>query len=217
MPTDLATTRRLILVGGGGHALVVHDAASALGFNVVGVHDDDAACNLFARLRTPTLGGPARIIGFGDAAWIIAFGSLALRRTVIDRLATLTASARDNLVNIIHPKAHVSTSATLGTRSPAGVFVGPLACVHSFANVGPHCIINTGAIVEHECDLEENVHIAPNATLGGNVFVGADTLVGLGAVVLPGVKIGRGCVIGAGALVRRDVKDGCTVVGVPAK
>jgi PglD N-terminal domain len=168
MHSDPAPSRRLILVGGGGHALVVHDAACALGFNIVGVHDDDASCNVAARHRTPCLGGPQRIIGFGDSAWIIAFGSLALRRTVIDRLATLSASAREGLVNIVHPKAHVSASAALGTqggpKAGGGVFVGPLACIHSYANVGQHCIINTGAIVEHECDLEDNVHVAPNAT-----------------------------------------------------
>jgi len=41
--------------------------------------------------------------------------------------------------------------------------------------------------------------------------------VGIGATILPGVKIGRECVIGAGAVVRKNVADGKTVVGVPAR
>ncbi len=204
---------RIVLLGGGGHALVVHEAAEALRMRVVGVYDDDENCNLTIRARVPNLGSPKRITGFGDAAWIVAVGGLALRRDLIDRADALSGSARAGLSNIVHPKAHVAITARLG----GGVFVGPLACVHAHAYVGPHCIINTGAIVEHECDLEDNVHIAPNATLGGNVVVGRDTLVGLGATILPGVKIGRECVIGAGAVVRKNVADGKTVVGVPAK
>lgn len=209
--------RQFVLVGGGGHALVVHEAAVALGYGVFGVYDDDPSCNLSVRTQARNLGSPRQISGFGDAAWIVGVGSIPLRRDMIDRLEALSASARSGLANIVHPRACVSPTATLGDARAAGVYVGPAACIHSFAKVGAHCIINTGAIVEHECDLESNVHIAPNATLGGNVAVGRDTLIGIGATVLPGVKVGRGCVIGAGAVVRRDVKDGQTVVGVPAR
>jgi acetyltransferase EpsM len=217
MTTQLQSPLRLVLIGGGGHALVVHEAALALGMNVVGVYDDDAKCNLTVRTQARNLGSPSQIVGVGDAAWIVGVGSITLRRAFIDRLDALSASARSGLTNIIHPRAHVSPTAALGHANDTGVYVGPMACIHAYAKVGPHCIINTGAIVEHECNLESNVHVAPNATLGGNVAVGADTLIGIGATILPGVKIGRGCVIGAGAVVRRDVKDGQTVVGVPAK
>jgi acetyltransferase-like isoleucine patch superfamily enzyme len=49
------------------------------------------------------------------------------------------------------------------------------------------------------------------------VRVGDDTLIGAGAVVTPGISIGRDAVIGAGAVVVRDVPDGVTVVGNPAR
>jgi acetyltransferase-like isoleucine patch superfamily enzyme len=35
--------------------------------------------------------------------------------------------------------------------------------------------------------------------------------------VLPGVKIGARCVVGAGAVVTRDLPDGSTVRGIPAR
>ncbi|WP_262422983.1 acyltransferase [Brevundimonas denitrificans] len=42
-------------------------------------------------------------------------------------------------------------------------------------------------------------------------------LIGLGARVLPGVRIGAWAVVGAGAVVMKDVADGQTVAGVPAR
>lgn len=41
--------------------------------------------------------------------------------------------------------------------------------------------------------------------------------IGTGAVILGGVTVGEGAVVGAGAVVTRDVPDGATAVGVPAR
>jgi acetyltransferase-like isoleucine patch superfamily enzyme len=42
-------------------------------------------------------------------------------------------------------------------------------------------------------------------------------VIGAGATLLPGVRIGARAVVGAGAVVTRDVADGVTVMGVPAR
>jgi acetyltransferase-like isoleucine patch superfamily enzyme len=49
------------------------------------------------------------------------------------------------------------------------------------------------------------------------VTVGDDTLVGLGARILPNLQIGRRCTIGAGAVVTKNLPDGATAVGIPAR
>ena len=46
---------------------------------------------------------------------------------------------------------------------------------------------------------------------GDNVFIGA------GAKVIGGVKIGSDVKIGANAVVTKDLPDGATAVGIPAK
>ena len=43
------------------------------------------------------------------------------------------------------------------------------------------------------------------------------SLLGTTSCVLPGRSVGSDVVVGAGALVTRDVADGTTVVGIPAR
>jgi maltose O-acetyltransferase len=52
---------------------------------------------------------------------------------------------------------------------------------------------------------------------GKPVEIGSDVWVGGGALILAGVRIGSRAVIGAGSVVTRDVAEGVTVAGNPAR
>src|SRR5436190_24310581 len=199
--------RKLILIGGGGHALVVAEAVQAAGVPASGFYDDSTDAVLGQRLNVPHLGPLAAIKIEEQDLYLIALRDVGLRRKIAQTLSS------DQATTIIHAESFVAPSATLGT----GVFVAPKALVHSFASVDDHCILNTAAIIEHECIIGENTHIAPAAVLGGRVRVGAHCLIGMGARLLPGVRVGTGCVIGAGAVVVRDVPSDTVVSGVPAR
>ncbi len=201
----------LLLLGGGGHALVVVEAARSLGLSLAGCLDDaDSPVLSTGPIPVPRLGP---LHSFADFApqnrLILTFGDVATRKAWLAHALLPEA----NFITICHPSSCVSITACISS----GVFVGPLAIVNAQAAIGNHAIINSGAIVEHECDLAENVHIAPGAVLGGRVTVGSNTLIGIGARVNPGIKIGSGVVVGAGAVVIANVPDGQRVVGCPAK
>jgi acetyltransferase-like isoleucine patch superfamily enzyme len=51
----------------------------------------------------------------------------------------------------------------------------------------------------------------------GEARVGERSWVGAGATLIQGISIGADVTVGAGAVVIRDVPDGQTVVGVPAR
>jgi sugar O-acyltransferase (sialic acid O-acetyltransferase NeuD family) len=202
--------RQLILVGGGGHALVVAEAALAAGDALVGFLDDDPFAPLCAGSpKAARLGGMDAVDLLRDPGrgWIIGVGDVDVRRALIERLHALAGASA-----VIHPAASVSPSASIG----GGAFIGPGAVVHTRARIGDHAIINSGAIVEHECVVGPNAHVAPGAALAGRATIGRDSLVGLGARVLPGVVIGARCVIGAGAVVLEDVPEDRVAAGVPA-
>lgn len=232
-PTDakLAGSNSAVLLGGGGHAVVVAEAWQRAGGQLAGFLDDHAAAPLAAIVLSKDLSasavaprwlGPLSLLASTETAkqaltgtpWIIALGDLRTRRGLLKHLHPLTSTGSiPPAASAIHPHASLSPSATIGL----GTYIGPLAIVHSRAVVSMHAIINSGAIVEHDCHIGENSHIAPGAVLGGSVRVGHDTLIGLGSRVLPGVKVGDGCTIGAGAVVISDVPDGKTAVGVPGR
>jgi sugar O-acyltransferase (sialic acid O-acetyltransferase NeuD family) len=81
------------------------------------------------------------------------------------------------------------------------------AIIQASSVVGKHCIINTGASVDHDCNIADFVHISPHATLCGDVTVGEGSWIAAGATIIPGVKIGKWCVIGAGSVVTKDIPD----------
>lgn len=194
----------IVLIGGGGHAMVVGEAALAQGYDVLGFYDDDPRAGVV--MLAPHLGTFHDFGRLGDTPRIVAVGDLRARRALLERVGGPFAT-------VVHPSAIVSPSAELG----AGVFVGPLAVVHARARVGDHAILNTASVVEHDCAIGTNVHVAPTAALGGSVRIGPDTLVGIGAKVIPGMRVGARSVVGAGSVVVEAFGDEVMVMGVPAR
>ena len=91
------------------------------------------------------------------------------------------------------------------------------AIVQARSRVARLGIINTGARVDHDADLDEAVHVAPGACLAGCVTVGARTLLGVNCAVRPGIVIGADVVVGAGSAVVTTIEKGMCVGGVPAR
>lgn len=112
-----------------------------------------------------------------------------------------------------HPTAFIADDVKISAGSQ--ILAHASVCVETV--IGRGCIINTGAIVDHEGYIEDGVHICPGAHLAGCVEVGRYSMIGTGAVVLPRIKIGEGSIIGAGAVVTKDVPPYTVVAGNPAR
>jgi serine O-acetyltransferase len=63
--------------------------------------------------------------------------------------------------------------------------------------------------------LESGVVIGDNR--GCSPTIGDDVFVGSGAKIIGGVTVGSGARVGANSVVMHDVRDGATVVGIPAR
>jgi len=197
--------KRLIIIGAGGQGRVIADIAVKNGYSEIAYIDDHATgvCMGF-----PVIGmtGDIEKLNDGKTDFIIGIGNNAVRKTFAEKYAV-------NWATLIHPSAQIAAGVTLGegTVVMAGAIVNPCACV------GVHCIINTGAIVEHDNIIEDYAHISPRAALGGTVRIGIATHVGIGATIKNNISICDHCVVGAGAVVVKDITIPGTYIGIPAK
>lgn len=101
--------------------------------------------------------------------------------------------------------------------------------IHPGATIGRHFFIDHGFVVIGEtAQIGDGVTIYQNVTLGGtspdNGIAGKRhptisdfAIIGSGAQVLGPITIGTRARVGANAVVTKDVPDGTTVVGIPAR
>ncbi|MCK9240351.1 acetyltransferase [Desulfocurvus sp.] len=205
----------LLIVGASGHAKVVADIVERQGlWRVAGFIDATLPAGA-GHFGLPVLGGEDALVqaarAHGVRALLVAIGDNAVRARVAGRLAALAPGLA--FATAVHPAASIARGAAIGP----GSVVMPGAVLGPDTRVGSHCIVNTGASLDHDGVLEDFASLGPGAALGGNVRVGTFAHVGLGASVIHGVSVGEHAVLGAGAVAVADVPARVVALGVPAR
>ena len=195
----------LIIYGGGGHAKSLIDLIRLLGlYRIHGILDDGIPAGTCI-MDLPVLGGgemlpTLRRQGLGKAVNAVGgIGSIAPRLAVYEKLA----AAGFECLTVVHPRAFVEPSAHIAN----GCQVFYNAYVGSEVKVGFGSIINTAAIISHDCRLGETVNVSPGAILAGAVTLEDRALIGMGATINLGVTIGAGARVGNSAVVKADVPE----------
>ena len=197
-------TTGLYILGFGGHGRSVADVALAQGYRELGFYDEAA------RPGEEFLGFPVRahVIDLPEGwNWIAASGDN-------QRRAEQLASARyprSRLAIVRSPHSHVAT----GSAIAPGTFIGHFVHVGPRSSIGEGCILNNGAIVEHDCVVGAFTHVSVHATVAGATSIGERVFVGAGATVRDGIQVTNDVVIGAGSTVIHSIDAPGVYVGSP--
>lgn len=204
-----SNSQNAILLGYSGHGIVVSEAATLCGIQILGYTDQKEVST-----------NPYNFDFLGDETnpnfnwencknYLLGVGSNAIR----ERMAFCVVKAGGNCITVIHPDTFLASTVHIGE----GSFVARNVAVNPLVRIGRNVILNTSCTIDHECIIGNNVHIAPGAVLAGNVIVHDGAFIGANAVVRQGVTIGRNATIGAGSVVLRNVEENQVVVGNPAR
>lgn len=144
---------------------------------------------------------------------------------------------------MIHPLADCQAIVPDNTNVWQFCVVLPKAKIGQNCNICSHCFIENDVVVGDNVTIkcgvqlwdgvrvENNVFIGPNVTFTNDKFpksknkdwqllrtrICEGASIGAGATILPGITIGKNAVIGAGSVVTKDVPEGETWVGNPAR
>lgn len=202
---------KIVIVGYGGHAKSIIDSIKRADiFDILGYTDIEDK-----QMDIPYLGNDdclqqlydegARNIAFG----LGYMGKSDIRESLYERVKAIGFQ----LPVIADPTSTIAIDAEIRE----GSFIGKHAVINAASRIGKLCIINTGAIIEHENVIGDYTHVAVGTVICGNVHIGNRCLLGANSTIIQGVTIQDHSIIGAGSVVLSDVRENETVVGIPAR
>ena len=198
----------VILIGAGGHALSLAEFSSGkiLGYLAMSPNEempgewygDDSMAD--------------RLISKGyrfNMAYI--YSGLPLMRKRGDMIERYERAGAE-FVTLISPSAMVTSHSEIGKG--CALMTG---CIVNRAKLGRHVVVNSGAIVEHDCRIGDNSFVGPGAVIGGFTEVGRNCFIGLGARIGNGLKIGDDVTVAMGAVVNRNLTEPGIYHGFPLR
>lgn len=200
--------KSIVLVGAGGHGKVVAEIAELNGYTNISFLDnaypdrlENGAWNICGR--------PEELNFYisNGFDYTISIGNNATRARMFFEMGEYKSPA------LIHPDAVVSRYAKIGSAT----VIAANAVVNPEAKIGSGVIVNTSCTIDHDCEISKFAHVSPGAHIAGGVKIGERSWIGIGASIREGVTIGCDVIVAAGACVVKNIPDGVTVAGVPAK
>ncbi|MAO90924.1 MAG: hypothetical protein CMM78_06765 [Rhodospirillaceae bacterium] len=179
-----------LLVGAGQHARVVAEILTLNGDRIVAYSDLKpqtwiSAPHLTEQDWSNQVTSGTFVLGLGG----VTPAQLLHRRLLMEKCKSLGLVA----LSRCHPTASISQDANVAQG--ALVFAG--AVVNVGASLGEGVILNSAAIIEHDCAIGAGSHIAPGAIILGGAKIGSCCMIGAGSVILPNTTVPDNAMVAA--------------------
>jgi sugar O-acyltransferase (sialic acid O-acetyltransferase NeuD family) len=192
-------SRKLIVVGAGGHAASVYGIALSLGYEIkMFIHDGKHGQTLF---HLPVIRDLSLVENLKDYEFFVAIGDNTLREHYVNSILSIFPNA--NFPNLVHPSVILLPFSKIGR----GTIIMPNSVIGTNVSVGEFCILGSLTAIGHDSILHNFSFVGPSASLAGNVRLGFKSIIGIGAVVREKVTIGSNSLVGASSFINKDLDD----------
>lgn len=172
----------------------------------------DSKTDAFEGLRgtyPPILGPVEDYVVQPDDIFFIAQGDSHWRK----HYAEIIESKGGNFYTYISEGALINDTAQIGE----GSFISGWCSVSDNVILGKHVILHPFTNIGHDAKVNNYGTLLSYVFLGGYAEVGEYSQMSPKSMIIPHKKIGDNVMVGAGSVVMRNVPDGISVLGNPAK
>ena len=202
-------TKKIILIGAGGHAASISDAILSSQRVIKGYIDEKKSNE--AVMGHKVYKSILEIDNYHNYEYCIAVGDNSLRERIFKK--TIHQFKDVKFATIIHSSSYVSNQSILGdgTVILGNSFIGPRCHIKN------HCIINSGTSIDHDCHLDEFSSTGPGSIIGGTVSVGKKSVIAIGSSIKHNITIGDNSIVGANSYLKDDIGNNAVYYGTPAR
>ena len=203
-------TKKIILIGGGGHCSVIISILKRMNYTIEGIIDREEYIGK-SIAGISVIGTDKDLSKYSNEKYkgLITVGSTGHNNSKRFMLYERALEAKLSFMVLISDKAIISPNAVID----AGSVIMDGSIISNNVKIGKNCIINTGSIIEHDCVLGDHVHCACRVTLCGGVQIGDSSFIGASSTIIQNIKIGSNSIIGAGSVLIKNVLDNKKVIG----
>lgn len=140
----------------------------------------------------------------------VSVGEVKQRKKIAEKLQR---NSRLKFPNLILGNTRICSDVKMGQ----GCVLSMDCLLSTNVVLGDFVFLNIGSLICHDGQVGNFTTLSPDVKVAGHVSIGEQCSIGLGSRVIQGIVIGNHVIAGAGSVIVKDVKEGCTIAGVPAK
>ena len=123
------------------------------------------------------------------------------------------SEAGATFLTLVHPTAKVGRGGVIGL----GSVICPQVILTCDVHIGSFVMMNIMSTAGHDVRIGDWSSVSAHCDCTGGVVIGESVFLGSGARIIPKKKVENHAIIGAGSVVIRDISEGTTVFGNPAR
>jgi len=204
----------LLILGAGGFGRDIYFLAKeALGYNteysIKGFLDDNLESLNGYEGMPPIIGTISDYEPQKDDLFVCALGDVATKKRCVETVLRKGGK----FTTLIHPTASIAPDSKIGE----GCIIMHRATIGSDAVIGDFVLVQVSSIVAHDCRVGDFSRLDCFTVMVGGTMIREEVTVHTSAIINHQVVVGKKAQIGACSLVIRNVKEGSTVFGNPAR